>query len=190
MTEPHGPLLHFSEDPTITLFEPHVPATNPNHAPAVWAIDAEHAPAYWFPRDCPRGTVWANDEAQSDVLARTFHTSSRRVQATELGWLDRMRSATLFAYEFDPTPFKRWTDADGQWIATSAVEPIAVRPVGDLLDRHADAGIELRFVESLAPFWSAVTASGLPFSGIRLGNARSPVGQRYERQAPEATRDV
>ena len=54
-----APLLHFSEDPSITRFTPHVPATNPGQAPAVWAIDAAHAPVYWFPRDCPRGAVWA-----------------------------------------------------------------------------------------------------------------------------------
>ncbi len=44
-----GRLLHFSEDPSITRFVPHVPRTNPDHAPAVWAIDADHAPVYWFP---------------------------------------------------------------------------------------------------------------------------------------------
>lgn len=166
-----APLLHFSEDPTITRFEPHVPPTNPTQAPAVWAIDAEHAPVYWFPRDCPRGAVWADTEAQAEALASTFQTASRRIQATELGWLERMRSVRLFAYELDPAPFERWPEADGQWISRAGVEPLAVAPVGDLLARHAEAGVELRFVETLAPFWSTVVASGLPFSGIRLRNA-------------------
>ena len=171
MSSGREPLLHFSEDPTITRFEPHVPQTNPGQAPGVWAIDAEHAPVYWFPRDCPRGAVWANNDVEAETLARTFLTSSRRVHATELRWLDRMRNVELYVYELDPTPFERWPDADGQWIARIPVEPSAVRPVGDLLQRHAAAGVELRFVESLEPFWSAVVASGLPFSGIRLRNA-------------------
>jgi hypothetical protein len=171
VTGGRDPLLHFSEDPTITRFVPHVPPTNPGQAPAVWAIDAEHAPVYWFPRDCPRGAVWVNTDAEAVTLARMFLTSSRRVHATELGWLDRMRSVRLYVYELDPTPFERWPEADGQWIARIPVEPRAVRPVGDLLALHAEAGIELRFVESLEPFWSAVVASGLPFSGIRLRNA-------------------
>jgi hypothetical protein len=48
---------------------------------------------------------------------------------------------------------------------------LSVEPVGVLLDRHARAGIELRFVPDLWPFWDEVVASGLPFSGVRLRNA-------------------
>ena len=171
MSAGNAPLLHFSEDPEIQRFDPHVPASNPLQAPAVWAIDAAHAPAYWFPRDCPRGTVWANTDAEAEVLARTFLTSSRRLHTTELRWLDGLRTTTLYVYELDPAPFAPWPEADGQWIAHTPMEPLAVRPVGDLLERHAEAGIELRFVEDLHPFWGAVVASGLPFSGIRLRNA-------------------
>ena len=43
--------------------------------------------------------------------------------------------------------------------------------VGDLLDRHAAAGIELRIVPSIWPFWRRVTASTVEFSGSRLRNA-------------------
>jgi hypothetical protein len=170
------PLLHFSEDPSITRFTPHVPATNPSQAPAVWAIDAEHAPVYWFPRDCPRGAVWADTDEQRVTLQRTFQTTATRVQATELDWLDRVRAARLFVYKLDRTPFERWPDADGQWIARIPVEPIAVQPLGDVLDLHAHAGIELRIVPDIWAFWRAVLASGLPFSGVRLRNARAAAG--------------
>src|SRR5262245_48700776 len=163
-----APLLHFSEDPSITLFEPHVPRTNPSHEPAVWAIDVEHAPVYWFPRDCPRGAVWASSGGDLARLHALFHTTASRVQATELGWLDRMRAVELFVYELDRSAFEEWPPAEGQWIAREAVEPIAVRPVGDLLERHVHAGIELRFVPDLSNFWREVVGSGLPFSGIRL----------------------
>ena len=161
-------LLHFSEDPTITRFEPHVPATNPAHEPAVWAIDEQHAPVYWFPRDCPRGSVWANSEAERLVLADLFHTTAHRVHAARLDWLERIRNAELFVYELDPTPFIEWPAAEGQWTAREPVAPIGVRPVGDLLDLHVRAGIELRFVPELTRFWDVVVASGLPFSGVRL----------------------
>jgi hypothetical protein len=172
-----GPrLLHFSEDPSIERFVPHVPATNPGQEPGVWAIDAEHAPAYWFPRSCPRGAVWANTSEQQLVLRERFQTSALRVQATELEWLERMRTARLFVYELDPAPFAPWPDADGQWIAREEVVPLAVRPVGDLLALHAEAGIELRFVPDLLLFWDAVLTSGLPFSGIRLRYAKAAGG--------------
>jgi hypothetical protein len=163
-----APLLHFSDDPSIREFVPHVPRTNPTQAPAVWAIDAEHAPVYWFPRDCPRAAVWADDPASVPRLQARFLTTAARVHAAELAWLERIRTTTLYVYELDPGPFQAWPEVDGQYVARSAVEPLSVRPVGDLLELHAAAGIELRFVPSLAPFWAAVVASGLPFSGIRL----------------------
>ena len=175
MREPDR-LLHFSEDPSIARFVPHVPPTNPGHTPAVWAIDLEHAPVYWFPRDCPRGAVWANDDAERELLARLFQTAALRVQATELAWLERMQAARLFVYEFDRKPFERWPDAEGQWIAREAIVPLDVRPLGNLLEVHAEAGVELRFVPDLGPFWRSVLASGLPFSGVRLRNASTDLG--------------
>ena len=45
-------------------------------------------------------------------------------------------------------------------------------PVGDLIAAHDVAGIELRVVNDLRPWWSAVIASTVEFSGIRLRNAR------------------
>jgi len=170
-------LWHFSEDPTITRFVPHVPATNPTQPPAVWAIDAAHAPVYWFPRDCPRGAVWADTNEELRVLQRTFATAASRVQATELAWLDRVRTVQLYVYELDPASFEPWPDADGQWVAHVAVEPLRVRPVGDLLALHASAGIELRFVPDVLAFWEVVLASGLPFSGVRLRNASRAAAQ-------------
>ncbi len=81
-------------------------------------------------------------------------------------------------YELDRAAFEEWPPAEGQWIARHSVEPLAVRPMGDLLDRHVQAGIELRFVPELSTFWREVVASGLAFSGVRLaaltsGSARA-----------------
>jgi hypothetical protein len=45
-----GQVLHFSEDPTLERFAPHVAATAQQPEPYVWAVDALHAPSYWFPR--------------------------------------------------------------------------------------------------------------------------------------------
>jgi hypothetical protein len=58
-------LYHFSTNPDIKRFVPHVPRTNPTHRAAVWAIDADHAPLYWFPRDCPRVSVWPRGHVES-----------------------------------------------------------------------------------------------------------------------------
>jgi hypothetical protein len=170
VTEPSS-LWHFSEDPEIERFVPHVPATNPTQPPAVWAIDADHAPLYWFPRDCPRVAFWTADGSPADALGPT---TARRVHAIELGWLDRVRDCALYAYRFDVGAFEPWAEAEDQWWASEAVEPAAVEPAGDLLALHAAAGIELRLVPSLLPLVDPVVASGYQFSMVRMRNA----GQR------------
>jgi len=162
--------LPLSEDPSIERFEPHVPATNPGQEPAVWAIDGAHAPLHWFPRDCPRGTVWARDPFERG-LVDLFATSAERLHVTESGWLDSMRATRLFSYHLPRATFERWTEAEGQWVSAEPVEPLSVEPVGDLLARHVDAGVEIRFTNDLWPFWDRVVESGLPFSGVRLRNA-------------------
>jgi hypothetical protein len=42
--------------------------------------------------------------------------------------------------------------------------------LGDLLEKHAEASIELRIVPKLLPIWQHVIASTVEFSGIRLRN--------------------
>ena len=55
-------LYHFSEDPNIERFEPHIAKTSAIQDEAfVWAIDDWHAPMYYAPRDCPRACFWAGD---------------------------------------------------------------------------------------------------------------------------------
>jgi hypothetical protein len=44
-------------------------------------------------------------------------------------------------------------------------------PVGDLSEAHRDAGIELRVVSNLWPWWDQVVTTTLGFSGWRLRNA-------------------
>ena len=88
-------LYHFSEDPAIERFVPHVPPTNPTEAPAVWAIDAEHAPLYWFPRDCPRVTAWPRNDRERVAFRSAFTTIADRVHAIESAWLEAMRETAV-----------------------------------------------------------------------------------------------
>jgi hypothetical protein len=162
---------HFSEDPSIEWFEPHVPATNPDHPPAVWAIDAAHAPLYWFPRDCPRVTVWPRDAAERVAFEAAWSTTAVRVHAIALDWLERMRTTTLHRYDFDRSEFSPWPDASGQWVADHPVRPVAVTALGDLLAMHAAAGIELRLVPSLWPLHDAARSDRWDFSIVRMRNA-------------------
>jgi hypothetical protein len=165
-------LYHFSEDPSIERFVPHVPRTNPSQRPAVWAIDREHAPLYWFPRDCPRVAVFPFHEGQRAAFEARFATSAPRIQAIESDWLERMRAAQIYCYEFDAAAFSPWEAANGQWISATDVMPSSVTPMGDLLAAHAAAAIELRLVPSLWPLHDVVRDGEFDFSIGRMHNAQ------------------
>lgn len=125
----------------------------------MWADDAATSPRYWFPRPCPRATWWRAGAPAID-----------RVHAIEWSWLDRFIDCELFAYRFDGASFRK---TPGGWISAETITPLAVDPVGPLLDKHRQAGIELRVVTDLLGLWDAViTRPGIEFSGIRLANAR------------------
>ena len=93
------------------------------------------------------------------------------MHAIELGWLDRMRTTQLHRYEFDAREFRPWQLASGQWIADHEVEPLSITPVGDLLDAHAAAGIELRLVPSLWAVRDVAVSDRWDYSVVRMANA-------------------
>jgi hypothetical protein len=165
-------LHHFSEDAGIRVFRPHVPATNPEHRPAVWAIDADHASLYWFPRDCPRVTVWARTAGERTVFEAAWGTVAGRVHVTESAWLERLRTTTVYRYDLPATAFVPWPDASGQWIADTPIEPLEVVAMPDLLGAHAAAGIELRFAPSLWPAHDLAVSDKWGFSIVRMRNAQ------------------
>ena len=171
---PHA-LWHVSEDTTIRRFEPHRSQTALTEEPLVWAVDTRHLPLFWFPRECPRGTFWADDETTPDDAERFLLGAATRVHAIEGAWLERVRAADVVAYRLPEKPFEQHPTVGGYWIAREAVEPLELTELGDLLARHAEAAIELRVVPALAPLWRRVIASTLQFSGCRLRNAAPPV---------------
>ena len=165
-----GEVLHFSEDPTITRFEPHVAATARQPEAYVWAVDATRAPDYWFPRQCPRAMAWVVPGTSS---ADRGWLGADRVHAIEYGWLEAMRVVRLFSYRFAASSFRSFGEHGHAVVATEPVAPLEPpEPVGDLLALHEAAGIELRLMSNLWPFVDAAADSSLGFSGIRLGNAR------------------
>ena len=159
-------LWHFSEEPSLSRFVP--------RDDKVWAIDDRHSWLYWFPRDCPRACFWAVEATtEADVELWLDGDRDRRVAVIESAWLERVRNITLYAYRLPPEPFDVVED-DRFYIASMPVDAIERVEVGDLLARHAAAGIELRIAPSLYPLWDRVIETTLDFSGIRLRNAVRP----------------
>lgn len=165
-------LFHFSEDGTISRIEPRVRPSDPNKPPVVWAIDAEHAPHYFFPRDCPRVCFWPNPASTPDDVARFLGlTAARKVIAIETSWLDRVRRCRLFVYRLPGEIFVPEDASAGYYVSNVAVTPLSVEPVGDLLERLAESGVELRITPSLGPLRRTLVTATLDFSMIRLRNA-------------------
>jgi hypothetical protein len=172
-----GEVLHFSEDSTITHFIPHVARTAQVPDAYVWAVDAARSPDYWFPRQCPRAMIWAGPDTTDADRLLLLGPVAARVHAVEYGWLERMRRVRLFAYRFDARHFTPFGDPIYAHVATVPIEPLGpAQPVGDLFALHEQAGIELRVMANLWPFWDAVIGSSVGFSGIRLRNANPRPG--------------
>lgn len=179
-TEGPFALWHFSEDPDLSVFEPHVSATATEESALVWAVDTRHAPIFWFPRDCPRGCIWLSSRTTADDRNAFFGLSaSERVHVMESAWVGRFMTCRLFAYRLPSEPFRPHS-VGGYWVSEEAVTALEQRAVGDLMEKHASAGIELRITPSIWPFWDRVVQSTVGFSGSRLRNAGPRPGDTPE----------
>ncbi|TDD02659.1 hypothetical protein E1292_22920 [Nonomuraea deserti] len=169
-----GEVLHFSEDPTIERFVPHVAPTSVRTEPYVWAVGHDRCPDYWFPRACPRAMAWAGPRTtQKDIDRIVGAGCGDRVHAVEYGWLRAIMDVRLYAYRLPADDFKPIGDPPHAVVSTVPVVPLGPpEPVSDLFELHEEAGIQLRVMADLWPFWNEVTASTLEFSGIRMRNAR------------------
>ena len=170
-----GEVLHFSEDPTIKRFLPHVAATARETGAYVWAVDHDRAPDYWFPRQCPRAMAWVRPGVTTDRDRERIIGAGcgDRVHAIEYAWWDAMRTTMLYAYRLPAARFRPLGEPHPHaHVATEPVEPLGpAEPVGDLIACHAAAGIQLRVLGNLWPFWDQVISGTAGFSGIRLRNA-------------------
>jgi hypothetical protein len=167
-----GYVFHYSEDGTIRRFAPHVPQTNPGQPASVWAIDAAHAPLYWFPRWCPRISVWTRDEAEQALFTELFESEASRIVAAETHWMERVRDGKLYRYVFDAAAFEPWGEADGQYVSHEVVYPERVELLDDLFALHAAAAVEVRFTPRLGALMDRILESGLPFSFVRIRDAK------------------
>jgi len=158
-----GELLHFSEDPGIARFRPHVAATSRQPEAYVWTVDELNSPCYWFPRQCPRVCLWGDPEGEPTA----------RVSAIEPEWVEAMSTTSLYAYSFAAGDFEPFGERPHAFVATHEVDPLRPpEPVGDLAQAHREAGIELRVVEDLHAFLASGRARDFDFSAIRMRNSR------------------
>jgi hypothetical protein len=165
-------LWHVSENPAIEVFHPRQNDLHALDEPLVWAVDSAYWWLYWFPRDCPRACFNAKEDTTDEDVERWLDGDRvRRVAVIESRWLERFRSAHVYAYRLPPESFEPW---DKFFVSRETVLPLEVVELGDLPAKHAEAGNELRIAPTLHPLWDKVIESTLDFSGVRLRNAVRP----------------
>lgn len=171
MSDAQQYLLHFSEDPSITRFEPQPASGQSGGESFVWAIAPERAALYLFPRDCPRIGYWATPKTSaSDRYRFLSQTAAQRVLVVESQWIGKLCDCKLFAYRLPPDLFLP-TGMEGYYTSKVPVVPLSVRPVGDLLEAITAEDTELRITPSLWTLHDAVQDSTLQFAMLRMRNA-------------------
>ena len=111
------------------------------------------------------------------------HVSATAARDEPLVWAIDTRHLPMYWFPRDcprgtfwATPATSPEDAEGLLFGAARVHAVEAGwleriELGDLLARHAEAGIELRLVANLWPLWDRVVASTLEYSGMRLRNA-------------------
>jgi hypothetical protein len=81
-----------------------------------------------------------------------------------------MHSVPIYRYTLPPASFESLDDA-GMCVSRETIVPLAVEPLGDLVEALRAANVELRLMERLTPL-RGVWDTTLHASGIRLRNAQ------------------
>lgn len=167
-------LFHVSEEAGIQRFEPR---PSPSYfetirGDVVFAVSEELLHNYLLPRDCPRVGFYAGTESRQEDVARFLGPGGAEyVLAIEKGWLPRVMAGTIYVYELPVEEFTLLDVCAGYHVSYSAVAPLSVRTVDDILGELLSRPVELRLVESLWPLAEAVKSSTMQFSCIRMRNA-------------------
>ncbi|WP_183563676.1 DUF6886 family protein [Mucilaginibacter sp. SP1R1] len=167
-------LFHISENPGIGIFEPRV---SPSHfdnitGDVVFAISNSLLHNYLLPRDCPRVTYYPAENTTADDKQRFMgNTTAGHIIAVESGWYQRIKQTTLYCYELPVDDFVLIDACAGYYVSCKPVLPIAETPVHDMMAELLNRNIELRFMPSLGELATAIAASSLNFSLIRMRNA-------------------
>ncbi|MFC5653400.1 DUF6886 family protein [Paenibacillus solisilvae] len=162
-------LFHFSEDPSIAIFEPRQLEYRLNEPAMVWAVDEFHAPHYFLPRDCPRVCVWPQESTTEEDRRQFFgHSKTDHLIAVEAGWLKRIGTAHIYRYTFNPENFDLYDTNAGYYTSTQTVKPISIDRIDDLISAITSLGIEFRITPSLLPLRDSILASTVNFSMIRM----------------------
>ncbi|MBW7474244.1 hypothetical protein K0T92_05770 [Paenibacillus oenotherae] len=165
-------VYHYSEESAIPRFEPRPAPAYPELGQVVWAVNEERAPNYYLPRDCPRIIARRGAPVSAELEEKLFgYSTADTIMFVEGRWLGRIRNAKLFCYTLPADTFVMIDGTAGYHVSEQGVTPLTVEPMGDLLARIVEKGIELRVVPNLFPLRDAVPKATMDYSMIRFRNA-------------------
>lgn len=173
-------LFHVSENPAIDIFSPR-PAPNEDAGvtgSAVWAIDEKHLANYLLPRNCPRIAYGISESTSQSDKNRFFpkYKDNQRTILVEQCWLEAIRNATLFLYEFNSTNFQLVDQGAGYYISREIETPISCHKIKNLITEMKIRDVQLGYVPNLWDMIEQVSQSTLEFSIIRKRNAQPKPG--------------
>lgn len=168
-------LFHVSEEADISIFHPRAPERtdlDPD-IPLVWALCERTLPNFFVPRDCPRVTFHAHAATRAADLCHFSSPTALHCVAVEHAWLDQIRAATLYLYEFDARDFRLQDECAGYYVSTEPQVPLRVHRVDDALGALARAGVEIRLLDNLWPLCDTIQKTTLHWSLCRMRNAQA-----------------
>lgn len=171
-------LFHVSEESDIREFEPRIPARDDmdKSIGLVWAIDEARLPNFLTPRDCPRVTYHVGtNTTKKDRLKFLSSSTITHAVVIEQNWFTRMRSATLYLYEFCTDDFVLQDEIAGYYVAKTKQTPTAKYECNDLFLELIKRNVEIRVVDNLWKIADEVKASTLNWSLCRMAFAQPSV---------------
>jgi hypothetical protein len=168
-------LFHVSEQGGIERFEPRMPPSLDAGVvePVVWAVAESRLGNYLLPRECPRVCVRAGLATTPADRERYVGAGSHlAVVYIEEGWVERVATARLWLYRFEPQLFRCVDAPAGYYASTEAVAPIESVRIEAPFDALSQRHVAVRALSHLRALARDVAASSLEFSIIRLRNAR------------------
>lgn len=168
-------LFHVSEEANIYQFEPRIPVRDDldKKVGLVWAIDEARLPNFLTPRNCPRVAYYVG-KYTNDIDIKKFFSSPTMMHTVviESKWLEIMKSATLYLYEFKTDDFILQDDIAGYYIAKSTQIPKKIHELKDLFSELTKRNVEIKIADNLWKIADEVKASTLNWSLCRMAYAQ------------------
>ena len=167
-------LYHVSEESDINQFSPRLPSRKDlnQNLGLVWALCERTLPNFLTPRNCPRVTCHVGDNTVKADIEKYMSHGYRHAVIIENEWHERLKSTTLYIYEFDAGGFYLQDECAGYYVSEKVQNPIAVHIVNDLVFELEKLNTALLIRDNLWDIADEIKTTSLNWSICRMGFAK------------------